>query len=127
MRKRALTLGLALAFAVAACSIAPALGGRLATQRIADGVYEGEFSSFPNSARVRVTVEGGRIAKVEVLESFGSWIATGVEKTIPERIVADQSTSVDAVTGATNSSRVIMNAAEEALEGARTGRADAGM
>jgi uncharacterized protein with FMN-binding domain len=121
MKRRAIVAGLALAAAVAACSIAPVLGSRLGGGRIADGTYEGEFSSFPNSARVRVTVEGGRIARVEVLEAFGSWIATGTDKIIPQRIVADQSTSVDAVTGATNSSRVIMNAAEEALKKARAG------
>jgi uncharacterized protein with FMN-binding domain len=121
MKRKPFIVGLALAAVVAACSIAPVLGGRLQGRGVPDGVYEGEFSSFPDSARVRVTVEGGRIAKVEVLESFGSWIATGAEKTIPERIVTDQSTSVDAVTGATNSSRVIMNAAEEALRKARAG------
>jgi uncharacterized protein with FMN-binding domain len=33
-----------------------------------------------------------------------------------ERIIAQQSTRVDAVSGATNSSRVIMNAVQRAIE-----------
>ncbi|MBE9570731.1 MAG: FMN-binding protein, partial [Proteobacteria bacterium] len=39
-----------------------------------------------------------------------------VTEVIPGRIVSEQSTVVDAVTGATNSSRVIMNAVQRAVE-----------
>lgn len=99
-----------------ACATAPVLGNRSPVQGLADGVYEGEFTSFPNSARVAVTIAGGRIAKVEVLFHGGSWVGDKAVKGIPGRIVDKQSTQVDAVTGATNSSQVIMNATENALE-----------
>ncbi|GAK56987.1 hypothetical protein U27_03951 [Candidatus Vecturithrix granuli] len=38
------------------------------------------------------------------------------EPIIPQRIIENQSTAVDSVTGATNSSTVIMNAVQNALE-----------
>ena len=38
------------------------------------------------------------------------------EPIIPERIIENQSTNVDAVSGATNSSYVIMNAVQKAVE-----------
>ncbi|MDX1358727.1 MAG: FMN-binding protein [Clostridia bacterium] len=41
------------------------------------------------------------------------------EKTIPERIIDQQSTRVDAVSGATRSSIAIMNAVEDALQKAK--------
>ncbi|HUT23128.1 MAG TPA: FMN-binding protein [Sumerlaeia bacterium] len=85
----------------------------------ADGTYEGEARILPNKARVKVTVEGGRIADVQVLSHFASWIGKKAEKGIPGRIIAAQSTRVDAVTGATNSSRVLMAAVEDAVGKAR--------
>ncbi|MFO8073425.1 MAG: FMN-binding protein [Polyangia bacterium] len=81
-----------------------------------DGVWEGEYESFPNSARVAVTVEEGRIAAVEVLFHGGSWIGRKAVEVIERRIVEAQSPAVDALSGATNSSVVIMNAAQQALD-----------
>ena len=40
------------------------------------------------------------------------------EEVVPARIIEQQSTSVDAVSGATMSSYAIMNAVESAIEGA---------
>ena len=45
-----------------------------------------------------------------------AWRGVIAEATIVERIIASQSTKVDAVSGATNSSRVIMNAVQNAIE-----------
>lgn len=84
-----------------------------------DGTYEGQARIFPNKARVRVTVEDGRIADVQVLSHFASWIGKRAEKMIPGRIIEAQSARVDAVTGATNSSRVLMAAVEDAVGKAR--------
>jgi len=81
-----------------------------------DGVYEGSYRSLPNSAVVKVTIAEGRIDKIELLKHFASWKGNKVAEIIPRRIVSEQSTSVDAVTGATNSSRVIMNAVQKAVE-----------
>jgi len=95
------------------------IGGPVRAGALADGVYEGEYKSFPNSAKVRVKVARGRISDVEILSHFASGIGHRADDVIPGRIVEEQSTAVDAVTGATNSSRVIMNAVEVALRDAR--------
>ncbi|MHC4972069.1 MAG: FMN-binding protein [Planctomycetota bacterium] len=95
------------------------VGGPVRAGELSDGVYEGEAKSFPNKAKVRVTVQRGRIHDVEILSHFASGIGHKADDVIPQRIVEEQSTAVDAVTGATNSSRVIMNAVEAALKDAR--------
>ena len=46
----------------------------------------------------------------------GAWKGSKAESPIIKRIIENQSTDVDAVSGATNSSRVIMNAGQRAIE-----------
>lgn len=108
-----------------ACSKAPVLGGRVKAGSIKDGVYEGIYKSPPNSAKVEVTVEGGRIAHVTLLRHGASSVGAKAENIIPERIVDEQSTDVDVVSGATNSSHVIMNAVQNALDKAARGDSSA--
>lgn len=108
-------------FGVLACAVffgcgpATVTGGPL-PGHLRDGTYEGAAASWPNSAKVRVTVSDGRIVKIDLLSHFSSWIGNRAEKKVPARIIERQSTNVDAVTGATNSSRVIMNAVQNAVE-----------
>jgi len=98
------------------CTKTPIIGGPLAAERLEDGVYEGSYSSWPNSARVKVTIKDGIITDIVLIRHWASWIGKKAEPIIPLRIIERQSASVDAVTGATNSSRVIMNAVQDALE-----------
>ncbi len=84
--------------------------------KLIDGTYKGAYRSWPNKATVEVTIQNGTIADVRLLSHWASWIGRKAEEVIPLRIVEKQSTNVDAVSGATNSSRVIMNAAQNALE-----------
>ena len=107
----------ALSMALGGCKMAPIIGGPLEGPKLADGVYTGSSRNGPNKAEVRVTVRGGRIAEVELVKHFASSRGHKADAVIPRRIVERQSTDVDAVSGATNSSRVIMNAAHEALQG----------
>jgi uncharacterized protein with FMN-binding domain len=111
-----LILAATLTFVVTSCAIAPVIGSRLQHEKLMDGVYEGSYRSLPNSAVVKVTIAEGRIANVELVRQFASWKGKKVGEVIPRRIVSEQSTVVDAVTGATNSSRVIMNAVQRAVE-----------
>ena len=96
------------------CSITM-LGRTEYTESYADGVYVGEFFQFPNSARVKVTIENSRITEVVLLDRGGTWVGDAANEVIPRRIVENQSTSVDAVSGATRSSLAIMNAAHNAI------------
>ena len=97
------------------CKYAVVTGGPVDHARLNDGVYEGISSNGPNSAHVRVSVSNQKIGKVELL-SHDAWKGHKADQIIPERIVDKQSTDVDAVSGATNSSNVIMNAAEQAIQ-----------
>jgi len=80
-----------------------------------DGTYEGSYRGGPNKAVVRVSISAGKISSIEVV-AHQAWRGRKAEKPIAERIIATQSTTVDAVSGATNSSRVIMNAVQNAVE-----------
>ncbi len=101
---------------ITSCQTAPNLGGEVKEKKLRDGVYEGSYSNGPNSAVVKVTITDSRIEEVELLRHFASWKGNKANTVIPQRIVEEQSTRVDAVSGATNSSIVIMNAAQKAIE-----------
>lgn len=98
------------------CTMAPIRGAEIEEGKLADGVYEGSYRHGPNSAKVRVIISQGKIVDIELLKHFASGKGDKANEIIPQRIVAEQSTAVDAVSGATNSSRVIMNAVQKALE-----------
>ena len=101
---------------VIGCQTAPNLGGKVGVKKLRDGVYEGSYGNGPNSAVVKVTITDSRIEEVELVRHFASWKGNKANTVIPQRIVEEQSTRVDAVSGATNSSIVIMNAAQKAIE-----------
>ena len=100
---------------LAGCPKTQIIGGPVEHAKLVDGVYEGSYEGGPNSATVKVTIQGQHIAKIEILK-HDAWKGKKAEPIIPQRIIEQQSTAVDAVTGATNSSKVIMNAAQTALE-----------
>lgn len=80
-----------------------------------DGVYTGECDVGYIYAKVEVTVNDGEIESIDLLEHRNER-GTPAESVVDE-IVENQSVKVDAVSGATNSSRVIMKAVENALSG----------
>ena len=85
----------------------------------ADGKYLGSAESFGGKLEVEVTVSGGKITKVDVLaHSDTPGISDGAIKGVPERIVAANTVKVEAVSGATISSGAVMDAVENALQGA---------
>ncbi len=79
----------------------------------ADGVYAGSYSCIPVSAKVKVTVAGHRITKIEIIEhNNGQGKAA---EAIPAHVIAAQRLNVDIISGATYSSKVILLAIEDAL------------
>jgi len=98
------------------CHAAPITGGGLEGKKLIDGVYEGSYRNGPNSAAVKITIRESRITDVKLVRHMASWKGKRADVIIPQRITAEQSTRVDVVSGATNSSIVIMNAAQKALE-----------
>ncbi len=85
----------------------------VALSALSDGEYTGECDVGYIYARTAVTVKDGKIAEIILLEHRNERGATA--EAMPERIVGAQSITVDAVTGATNSSTVIQKAVENAL------------
>ena len=101
---------------ITGCKTTPIIGGKVDNKLLVDGIYQGYYKKWPNNTLVKVTISNSRIEKVEIIDYFASWIGKKAIDLIPQRIVENQSTDVDAVTGATNSSRVIMNAVQNAVE-----------
>jgi uncharacterized protein with FMN-binding domain len=78
-----------------------------------DGVYTGSYSAFPVSAEVRVTVKNHAIEDIELIK-HNNGQGQGAE-IIPKKVLEAQSLQVDSVSGATYSSKVILNAIRNAL------------
>lgn len=85
----------------------------IAIEDIESGIYIGECNVDFIYAKVAVTVENGAITQIEILEHKNER-GTPAEKIIDD-ILQQQSIDVDAVSGATNSSKVIKKAVENAL------------
>ena len=100
---------------ISGCAETQVIGGRLDHTKLKDGTYEGSYRGGPNKASVQVTIKDSNIVHIEILQ-HQAWKGKKAEEIIIERIIARQSTRVDAVSGATNSSRVIMNAVQLAIE-----------
>ncbi len=99
----------------ASCTTGTIQGGPVPAERLVDGVYRGSARNGPVLAVVDVVVEDRRIERIEIVR-HGDWWGRRAEERIPDRIVEQQSTQVDAVTGATISSTAIMNAVQDAVE-----------
>jgi len=83
-----------------------------------DNVYRGGYiiPGMPAmKMTVDVTVKNQKIVSVNVIEHSGSPIGKKAVKTIIERVIEKQSLNIDAVSGATTSSKAILKAVENAL------------
>ena len=82
--------------------------------KVRDGVYRGECNLFPVTAAVKVNVEGGRVTSIEVLKHMHGK-GYGADA-LAQRVVEAQSLNVDAVSGASGSSKAMRKAIENALK-----------
>ena len=105
-------------FSAGCATTPPVMTGKVDHQRLIDGIYEGSYRRGPMKARVKVTIENQRISSVDLVE-HDTWKGKEAEKIIPDRIIQEQSTEVNTVSGATMSSQVIMNAVQNALNKAK--------
>ncbi len=80
---------------------------------VKDGTYEGLQDSKLVTAKVQATMKGGRMTDLRLLEhKHGPF--HGAEAIVP-KVLEAQSLNVDAVSGSTASSKVILKAVESAL------------
>jgi len=82
-----------------------------------DGVYHGNYdlTGTPVDVVLDVTIQNHKIADIKIVKHSCSPIGKKAEK-ITDRIIETQSLDVDAVSGATGSSKAIIKAVENALE-----------
>ncbi len=82
-----------------------------------DGTYVGQADGNNGAVKVSVVVKGGKIDSVSVTEHNETpSLSDPAIKGTPESIVKKQTWEVDAVSGATNTSKAIMEAVKAALE-----------
>ncbi|MBO1306866.1 FMN-binding protein [Enterococcus sp. 669A] len=82
--------------------------------QVADGSYTGSHDVDMINATVQVDVKDHKITNIELVEHMNDQ-GEAAEKIVPE-MVSQQKIKVDAVSGATNSSKVIQKAVQNALE-----------
>lgn len=100
---------------VSAADSAANSGGNFAS--IPDGDYEGKGVGYNGNIKVKVTIAGGKITAVEVLKSDDDEeYFYDAKKQVINAILEQQTTEVDAVSGATSSSEGIMKAVQNALK-----------
>jgi uncharacterized protein with FMN-binding domain len=86
----------------------------VSVSEVKDGTYQASENYFPVTAEVVVSVAGGRISDIKLLKhSHGP--NHGADSII-DRVMEKQSLQVDAVSGATYSSKVVLKAIESALK-----------
>jgi len=78
-----------------------------------DGLYAGKASTFPIEVEVQVEVVNHKIIQIELIKHVNGQGSDAVK--ILDRVIEYNSLDVDAITGATYSSHVILNAIADAL------------
>ncbi len=84
--------------------------------QVPDGTYTGEYNAFPVYAKVEVTVTDHGISAIDLIKHRNG--QGGDAEAIPQMVVDAQSLTVDTVSGATFSSKVILLAIRDALQNA---------
>jgi uncharacterized protein with FMN-binding domain len=111
-----LTYFLAVTFLSPGCAvIPPPMGKKIDSEKIKDGIYQGQYTSGPVKVVAKVKIRNQSVVDIELLQ-HRTWKGKKAETIIPNRIIEEQSTRVDVVSGATISSRVIMNAVQHAID-----------
>jgi uncharacterized protein with FMN-binding domain len=82
--------------------------------KIPDGTYTGSYDALIVSAKVAVTVKDHKITNIVLLDHKTEKGKTA--EIIPAKVMEAQSLEVDTISGATNSSKVILKAIENALK-----------
>lgn len=85
-----------------------------------DGSYAGKAKGFHGDIEVMVTIKDGKITTIDI-ESMDETPGLGdvAVEGIIENVISKQSTDVDTISGATNSSKGTINAIKAALEEAK--------
>lgn len=103
-----------LTLALGSCKPARINQVHIELEKLPDGMYEGH-AKHVNEARVLLSIQNNQISHLEILSLDATSFGRKAKDSIPARILAHQSPYVDAVSGATEASHVIINATLDAL------------
>lgn len=94
------------------------VGMDLSNLAIEDGVYTGTADGFRPGLIVEVTIAGGKISRIDVVDhnEVGRQYWQTPVNIIPGVIAEREQSKVDVVSGATATSKAIMSAVEDALK-----------
>lgn len=82
--------------------------------KVPDGTYEGSYAYGSFSYVVSVHVDNGQILAIDILKNRSTKHARLAEGVVT-RVLSEQRTDVDAVAGATTTSKALLKAIENAL------------
>ena len=82
--------------------------------RVGDGTWVGQYTAFPVRVKVSVGAAAGRITSFSILEHRNG--RGKAAEALAPLVVERQSVALDAIAGATYSSKVILKAGQIALE-----------
>ncbi|WAH37609.1 FMN-binding protein [Alicyclobacillus dauci] len=94
---------------------APAKPKTTSNQKWLDGTYQGSGSNRIGTVYVAVTIQGGKISKVDITECDTHYPQSYIDPVLPQEVVQRQSPNVDIVSGATLSTYNFAYAVQEAL------------
>ncbi|WP_067623035.1 FMN-binding protein [Alicyclobacillus acidiphilus] len=81
-----------------------------------DGTYYGSGTDQIGTVSVAVTIQGGKIANVEITACETHYPESYIDPVLPDQVVARQNANIDYVSGATLSSYDFANAVQQALQ-----------
>ncbi len=112
----AVKAGVTQALEILTPKVAPSEEGPIDLASIPDGTYKGTGNGLFGPIEVSVTVAGGKITKIEVTShSDTPDIASQAVKGVPKSMIEGQKVDVDVVSGATFTSKGIIQAVKDAL------------
>ena len=94
----------------------PASNTSMPSGTMKDGTYAGSGMGYNDNITVKVTVSGGKITDIVIVSSDDDEPYFTNARAVVARILSAQTTNVDAVSGATYSSKGIMAAVSDALQ-----------
>lgn len=90
--------------------------------KLKDGVYTGEYEGGMykwRANKVQVTVTSGKVSDIKLISSSDPGKDNTEQKSLYDRVIQEQSLQVDAISGATLTSKAYLQSVENALKQAQ--------
>ena len=88
-------------------------------QQYLDGTYSGSAANQIGAVGVNVTIQGGKIANVQITSCYTHYPESYINPVLPDYVVAHQTTQIPVVSGATLSTEDFYYAVVQALQKAQ--------